>query len=71
VFDADFVEEHNLSNQLYRDEGIGKLKATALLEVMEQFGKSTPNAVALRYEDHHLIEVVISAVALPQTIAQG
>ena len=62
VFDADFVEEHNWSNQLYRDEDIGKLKTTALSEVMEQFGGHTPNAVAAKYEDQPLTEVVISTV---------
>jgi hypothetical protein len=62
VFDADHVEEHNWSNQLYRDEDIGKLKCTALSEVMQQFGGHSPNAVATRYEDQPLTEVVISAV---------
>jgi hypothetical protein len=62
VWDADRVEPHNWSNQLYRDEDIGKLKAAALVEVMEQFGGHTPNAVAQRYVDQDLSEVVISAV---------
>lgn len=62
VFDADFVEEHNWSNQVYRDEDIGKLKCTALSEVMGAFGGHKPNAVAARYEDQPLTEVVISAV---------
>jgi len=62
VWDADTVESHNWSNQLYRDEDIGKLKASALIEVMEAFGGHTPNAVAARYVDQPLSEVVISAV---------
>jgi len=62
VWDADTVESHNWSNQLYRDEDIGKLKAVALIEVMEAFGGHTPNAVAARYVDQALSEVVISAV---------
>lgn len=62
IFDADFVEPHNWSNQLYRDEDIGKLKVTALIEVMEQFGGHTPNATAQRYVDQDLSEVVVSCV---------
>ena len=62
IYDGDTVEEHNWSNQLYRDEDIGKLKTTALSEVMEQFGGHTPDAVAQRYVDQNLSEVVISAV---------
>ena len=62
VWDADTVEPHNWSNQLYRDEDIGKLKTTALSEVMEAFGGHTPNAISQRYVDQPLSEVVISAV---------
>ncbi|HEY3294963.1 MAG TPA: ThiF family adenylyltransferase [bacterium] len=62
VWDADTVEPHNWSNQLYRDEDIGKQKVTALTEVMEHFGGHTPNAIAQRYVDQELSEVVISAV---------
>lgn len=62
VWDADRVEPHNWSNQLYRDEDIGKLKVAALVEVMEAFGGHTPNATAQRYVDQDLSEVVISAV---------
>ncbi|HEY3295673.1 MAG TPA: ThiF family adenylyltransferase [bacterium] len=62
IYDSDYVEEHNWSNQLYRDEDIGKLKCTALSEVMQQFGGHTPNAIAAKYEDQPLTEVVISAV---------
>lgn len=64
VWDADTVEPHNWSNQLYRDEDIGKLKTTALSEVMEAFGGHTPKAISQRYVDQALSEVVISAVDL-------
>jgi hypothetical protein len=62
IFDPDFVEPHNWSNQLYRDDDIGKHKAIALGEVMEQFGGHLPEAYARRYEGQELSEVVISAV---------
>jgi hypothetical protein len=62
VWDADIVESHNWSNQLYRDEDIGRPKALALIEVMEAFGGHTPNAITARYVDQALSEVVISTV---------
>ena len=62
VWDADIVEPHNWSNQLYRDEDIGKRKCDALVDVMEAFGGHTPNAIPQRYVDQPLSEVVISAV---------
>lgn len=62
IYDADIVEAHNWSNQMYRDEDIGKRKVDALREVMEQFGGHTPNAIPQRYVDQPLSEVVISGV---------
>ena len=61
-YDPDVIQDHNWSNQMYRDGDIGSLKATALMDVMEQFGGHTPNAVSSRYVDQPLTEVVISAV---------
>jgi hypothetical protein len=62
IYDDDSVEEHNWSNQMFRDEDIGKLKVTALSEVIEQFAGHTPNAIPQRYSDQPLTEVVISGV---------
>ena len=61
-YDPDRIEPHNWSNQLYRDDQIGMPKAKALISVMEQFGGHSPNAIAQRYENQELAEVVISAV---------
>jgi molybdopterin/thiamine biosynthesis adenylyltransferase len=61
-YDPDVIQDHNWSNQMYRDGDIGSLKASALIDVMEQFGGHTPNAIAQRYADQLLPEVVISAV---------
>jgi hypothetical protein len=61
-YDPDVIQDHNWSNQMYRDGDIGSLKALAAIEVMEQFGGHTPNAIAQRYVDQDLTEVVISAV---------
>ncbi len=62
AFDADFVESHNWSNQMYADDDIGSLKASAFISLMASYGGHTPNATAARYTDQPLAEVVISAV---------
>ena len=62
IYDDDLVEEHNWSNQLYSEADIGRPKVEALWDVMEQFCNFTPRAVAHRYTDEPLTEVVISAV---------
>jgi hypothetical protein len=62
IFDADHVEVHNWSNQMYRDDDIGKLKVTALSEVIKQFGGHIPNAIPERYVNQPLNEMVISGV---------
>jgi hypothetical protein len=62
AWDADVVSPENVSCQLYGDEHIGMTKAGAMLQLMEQLGGHTPNAVCQRYENQPLSEVVISAV---------
>jgi molybdopterin-synthase adenylyltransferase len=62
AYDADFVESHNWSNQLYSDGDIGSLKATAFTLLLEAYGGQTPNAVPARYTDQPLTSIVISAV---------
>jgi molybdopterin/thiamine biosynthesis adenylyltransferase len=62
AYDADFVEAHNWSNQMYSDDDIGSLKASAFTRLLETYGGQTPNAVAARYVDQPLSEIVISAV---------
>jgi hypothetical protein len=62
VYDDDLVEEHNWANQLYSEADIGRPKVEALWDVMETFCSFTPRAVARRYKDEPLTEVVISAV---------
>jgi hypothetical protein len=62
AFDADYVEAHNWSNQLYSDDDIGALKATAFTRLLETYGGQTPNAIAARFDEQELSDVVISAV---------
>jgi hypothetical protein len=61
-YDPDVIQDFYWSNQMYRDSDTGSLKASAPVDVMEQFGGHTPNAIAQRYVDQNLSEVVISAV---------
>jgi hypothetical protein len=62
AYDADYVEVHNWSNQMYSDDDIGLLKATAFTRLLETYGGQTPNAVPVRYTNQPLTELVISAV---------
>jgi len=62
IFDADTVEQHNWSNQMFRATDIGKPKADALCDVLEQFGTTRPTAYIENYVDQPLTEVVISGV---------
>ena len=62
AYDADFVESHNWSNQMYSDADIGTPKASAFIRLIEAYGGHSPNAVCQRYVDQPLSEVVISAV---------
>jgi len=62
VWDADHVQSHNWSNQMFRDDDIGRLKVDALGDIMESFGGHTPNTCAAEYVDQPLSEIVISGV---------
>ncbi len=62
AYDADFVEAHNWSNQMYSDDDIGSLKTTAFRRLLESYGGRTPNTVSARFENQPLTEVVVSAV---------
>ena len=62
AYDADFVESHNWSNQMYSDNDIGSLKASAFIRLLEEYGGHTPNAIATKYVNQPLSEIVISAV---------
>ena len=62
IFDADEVEEHNWSNQLYRKSDIGKPKVEALSDILEELADVKPVAYIEDYADQPLTEVVISGV---------
>jgi len=62
AFDADVVEKHNWSNQLYSEEDIGLTKAVAFRKLLDMYGSIQPRIQSERYVDQSLSEVVISAV---------
>jgi molybdopterin/thiamine biosynthesis adenylyltransferase len=64
IFDDDFIEAHNLPNQFYRPEDLGKPKVEALREMMEAFSPSVQvDTAAERYTQGTLLNgIVISAV---------
>jgi tRNA A37 threonylcarbamoyladenosine dehydratase len=62
AYDDDEVTEHNLPNQLFRIEDIGKKKATALREIVESFHGVEIDARNDRYAYQPLSGIVIVAV---------
>jgi len=61
-FDADVVEEHNWSNQLYSEADIGLPKVEAFRKLLNSYGSIQPRVHNERFLDQPLTEVVISAV---------
>jgi predicted ThiF/HesA family dinucleotide-utilizing enzyme len=63
VYDDDFLETHNLPNQIYKLSDVGKAKVESLLAVVEEF---TGNKIKIHPEkvgaNHKLGGVVISGV---------
>jgi hypothetical protein len=62
VYDFDTVEEHNLPNQFYRQCDLGKSKAIALQEIINEFEGIQINARNEKYRGQRLSGVVISCV---------
>ena len=62
VYDDDTVTEHNLPNQLFRIQDIGKKKATALAEIVEVFHGVQIDACPVKYSGQKLSGIVIVAV---------
>lgn len=61
VFDEDIVEVHNLSNQLYPSESLGKNKALMLQQECARFGLEI-EANPVHYTGQQLSEIVISGL---------
>lgn len=62
TFDADVVDEHNVSNQAYGMSDVGLLKADAFSILVENQTGVLPNTIGLRYDGRQLSGVAISAV---------
>jgi ThiF family len=62
VYDFDTVENHNLPNQLYRENDIGKPKVEALKDMVAEFTGVGINAQNERSEGKGLSGIVILAV---------
>jgi tRNA A37 threonylcarbamoyladenosine dehydratase len=62
VYDYDFVESHNLPNQIYRISDLGKPKVEALKEVVADYAGIDIVAKMERFENQQLSGIVISGV---------
>lgn len=62
VYDGDNVEPHNLPNQMFRMQDIGKKKVEALAEICKDYAGADIEAISERYVDQSLSGVVISGV---------
>ena len=50
LWDFDKVEPHNLANQMFRQQDIGKLKVEALLDILQEINPEVVNKVELKPE---------------------
>lgn len=62
VFDHDKVEPHNLPNQMYRVQDLGKPKVQALAEICREFADLEINPMAERFIDQPVEGIVISGL---------
>lgn len=62
VYDDDIVDSHNLSNQMYRLEDLGRLKVDALADLVRSFEGIEIRTVPTRFASGRLSGVVIGAV---------
>ena len=62
VYDADTVEEHNLSNQWFRPADVGRNKAEALAEIIHEFAEVSLTVHPEHYVRQPLRGIVIGAV---------
>lgn len=59
VFDSDTVEEHNIPNQFFKKQNVGKKKTEALQDLLEDFTDNFPNAYGNVNEDTEFKGVVV------------
>ncbi len=62
LYDPDFVEAHNLPNQLYRLRDVGRPKVEALADMLREFATVEVQPIQEVLSDQRLTGVVISGV---------
>jgi hypothetical protein len=62
VYDGDTIERHNLPNQFYRLEDVGRLKVDALADICRSFSGTKIVAIPEYYADQPLAGIVVSGV---------
>jgi len=62
IWDGDMVEEHNLPNQLYGEEDVGKPKVVALQEHVRRQTGFSPTPVAKFWDGEKLTGLVVSGL---------
>lgn len=62
LYDDDLVEDHNVPNQIYRPEDVGKAKVEALAEILVAFADLHPEVHRERVDGHRLQGIAIACV---------
>ncbi|MBI3989238.1 MAG: ThiF family adenylyltransferase [candidate division NC10 bacterium] len=62
LYDDDLVEGHNIPNQLYRVEDVGRAKVDALAEILKAFTGLSPDRRRERVDGQRLMGVVIAGI---------
>jgi len=62
LYDDDRVEGHNIPNQLYRVEDVGKAKVDALAEILKIFAGLSPSIRRERVDGQRLMGIVVAGI---------
>ncbi|MFN3476080.1 MAG: ThiF family adenylyltransferase [Candidatus Methylomirabilales bacterium] len=62
LYDDDYVEDHNIPNQIYRPQDVGKAKVEALSEILWVFADLHPEVYRKRVDGQRLQGIVIACV---------
>jgi len=62
IYDDDRVEDHNIPNQLYRPQDVGKLKVECLAQIIKDFTGIAVDARPERFQGQRVQGVVVSGV---------
>jgi len=62
LYDDDLVEGHNVPNQLYRVEDVGRAKVDALAEILKTFAGLSPGIRRERVDGQRLMGIVVAGI---------